>query len=107
MPLPRLTHRQFLVISILLADVERGRDVRSRLRQAGVRQTGPAFYQMMATLEDGGLVAGRYEQEVVDGQIIRQRHYKVQAAGKRAWMECRDFYAQTIGSLSGRLAFAR
>jgi len=100
MSLPRLTHLQFLVISELLRGVARGRDLRSRLRAAGVRQSGPAFYQMMAGLEDAGFVSGWYEQQIVEGQIIRERHYKVLASGKTAWRTSRDFYLRTTARRS-------
>jgi DNA-binding PadR family transcriptional regulator len=92
MSLPRLTHLQYLVVSELARESAPGRALRDRLREAGVRQSGPAFYQLMAALEDGGFVAGWYEQQVVDGQIIRERHYKVLAAGVRALEESRRFY---------------
>ena len=101
--LPRLTHRQFLVIAALLRGAVRGRELRADLRAAGARQTGPAFYQMMAALEAAGLVAGWYEQQIVDGQIIRERHYKVLPPGKKAWIESRDFYIEAIGRLAGKL----
>lgn len=104
MALPRLTHLQFLVVSQLLRGSARGREVRRRLREEGVRQSGPGFYQMMAGLEDGGLVEGWYEQQIVEGQIIRERHYRVLAPGKRAWQHCRDFYARALGSLPPELA---
>ena len=92
MPLPRLTHLQYLVVSELARQSAPGRAVRQRLRDAGVRQSGPAFYQLMAGLEDGGFVSGWYEQQIVDGQIIRERHYRVLAAGQRALEESRRFY---------------
>lgn len=94
MPLPRLTHLQFLVLTELSHGTGRGRDLRQRLREAGVRQSGPAFYQMMSLLEDAGFVTGWYEQRVVDGQIIRERHYKVETAGKKALRESKAFYVQ-------------
>lgn len=94
MPLPRLTHLQFLVLTELSHGTGRGRDLRERLHDAGVRQSGPAFYQMMALLEDAGFVRGWYEQQVVAGQIIRERHYKVEAAGKKAAQDSRKFYMQ-------------
>lgn len=100
MSLPKLTHLQFLVISELLRGVARGRDLRSRLHAAGVRQSGPAFYQMMAALEDAGFVSGWYEQQIVEGQIIRERHYKVLASGKTAWRTSRDFYVRTTARRS-------
>ena len=92
MPLPRLTHLQYLVVNELARQSAPGRAVRERLREAGVRQSGPAFYQLMAGLEDGGFVSGWYEQQIVDGQIIRERHYKVLAAGLRAVDDSRRFY---------------
>ena len=96
MALPRLTHLQFLVIAELLRESARGRELRARLATAGVRQSGPAFYQMMAVLEDGDLVSGWYEQDVIDGQIIRQRHYRVLAGGRKAWLACRNFYLKAF-----------
>ena len=97
MALPRLTHLQFLVVSELVRQPTPGRDLRERLRKAGVRQSGPAFYQLMAGLEDGGFVSGWYEQQVIDGQIIRERHYKALAAGTRAAAESREFYRMSHG----------
>src|SRR5262245_26411766 len=92
MTLPKFTHLQFLVVSELAARPAAGRTLRERLRAAGVRQSGPAFYQLMAGLEDGGFVSGWYEQQVVDGQIIRERYYKVLAAGTRAVEQSLEFY---------------
>ncbi|HXT14201.1 MAG TPA: hypothetical protein VN706_01140 [Gemmatimonadaceae bacterium] len=92
--LPRLTHLQFLVVSELQRGIARGRDLRDQLRSAGVRQSGPAFYQMMAVLEDAGFVIGRYEQQVIDGQIIRERYYTVSASGRKAADGSRAFYAR-------------
>ena len=105
MAIPRLTHLQFLVVSLLMKGEAPGRAVRARLKQEGVRQSGPGFYQMMAALEDGGMVEGRYEQQIIDGQIIRERHYRALAEGKKCWKECRDFYARTLGGLRGQLAY--
>ena len=101
MPLPRLTHLQYLVVSELARESSAGRALRGRLREAGVRQSGPAFYQLMAGLEDNGFVSGWYEQQIVDGQIIRERHYKVLAAGLRALDESRRFYAVRGSSRPG------
>src|SRR5256885_2015360 len=104
MNLPRLTHLQFLVVTEVARGSARGHDLRGRLRTAGVRQSGPAFYQMMALLEDAGFVTGRYEQQIIDGQIIRERHYKVTAAGKKAADESTAFYRRA-GQLG--LAYAK
>src|SRR5258708_1323683 len=92
MPLPRLTHLQFLVVTELARKSAPGRTLRGKLKEGVVRQSGPAFYQLMAALEDAGFVSGWYEQQVVDAQIIRERHYKVLSAGTRAIDESRAFY---------------
>lgn len=96
MALPRLTHLQMAVLTELLRGKSRGRELRERLVAHGVRQSGPAFYQMMAGLEDGGYVSGWYEQQIVEGQIIRERHYRVLASGRRAWQECHAFYHKSL-----------
>jgi hypothetical protein len=97
--LPKLSHMQFAILGELMAGSLAGREIRARLAKLGVRQGGPAFYQLMSRMEDAGLVSGSYEQEIVDSQIIRQRHYRIAAPGRSAWDHTRRFYARisTIG----------
>lgn len=99
--IPRLSHLQFLVVGALQGRSVPGREVREALRRFGVRKSGPGFYQLMARLEDAGLVEGRYHQEIVDGQIIRERHYMLTADGRRAWDTSRDFYLNAIRGFQG------
>lgn len=94
--LPAITHLQFLVLGMLLGQARAGRDIREDMRRHGVRRTAPAFYQMMARLEDANLVEGWYEQHVVDGQLIKERHYRLRPAGARAWTATRDFYLARV-----------
>ena len=101
MSLPGLTHLQFLVVSQLLGGEMAGRGLRSQLSERGVRKSGPAFYQLMSRMEEAGLVTGWYQQQIVDSQIIRERHYKLRAAGRKAWQRSRDFYADVADSLGG------
>ncbi len=107
MALPRLSHLQFLVLGILTSGEQGGRDLRSRLEEFDVRRSGPSFYQLMARLEDAGFVRGWYEQEIIEGQIIRERCYKITAAGISAWKECRDFHTAIIDELGGFTAHSR
>jgi DNA-binding PadR family transcriptional regulator len=106
MRLPDISHLQFAVLGLLLTGEQTGRAVRAQLRQLRVRQTGPAFYQMMARLEDDGLVDGRYEQKVVAGQILRERRYTITDAGRKSWTESRRFYLETIRSAEKREGLA-
>ena len=100
--IPEITHLQFLVLGMLRDDERPGRALRRALARHGVRRTGPAFYQMMARLEDAGLVAGAYEQKIVDGQIIKERRYTITAAGGAAWTATRAFYAEAIDTYGAR-----
>ena len=97
--LPSITHLQFLVLGLLLRDPQPGRRIRRHLATHGVRRTAPAFYQMMSRLEEAGLVRGWYDQKVVDGQIIKERHYKLTPPGATAWSDTRDFYLSTVKEL--------
>lgn len=94
MPLPDITHLQFLVLTVLGGQQRSGREVRDGLREEKVRKSAPAFYQLMARLEEAKLVKGWYEREEIDGLIVRQRWYKVTASGVRAWNGATDFYRQ-------------
>ena len=96
--IPRITHLQFLVLGMLRGHVRRGRHVRSELGKHGVRRSGPAFYQMMARLEDAGLVTGAYDQKIVAGQIIKERQYTLTPSGVAAWNATRDFYLTKIAA---------
>ena len=94
MPLPEITHLQFLVLTVLGGQQRSGREVRDRLRGEKIHKSAPAFYQLMARLEEAKVVKGWYEREEIDGLIVRQRCYKVTASGVRAWNGARDFYRQ-------------
>jgi len=94
--IPQITHLQFSVLAFLQAGEQPGKGVRAQLRELGMRRSGPAFYQLMSRLEDAGLVHGRYDQKVVDGQIIKERCYTISDQGREAWGATRDFYMETI-----------
>ena len=94
--LPNITHLQFLVMTILLDGDKSGRDLREMMAEEGVRKSGPAFYQMMARLEDEKFVRGWYEQKVIDGQIIKERRYEITGAGKRVCNDVRAFYEARV-----------
>jgi len=96
--IPDITHLQFLVLGMLRSEARLGRDVRRDLAKHGARRSGPAFYQMMARLEDAALVVGEYDQKVVAGQIIKERRYTLTPAGAAAWRATRDFYLSKIAA---------
>ena len=81
-PLP---HLQFAVLGIVGASERSGREIRAELRDLGLKKAGPPFYRLMLRLEEADLVEGRYEQEIVNGQIHRQRVYRAKASCVMAW----------------------
>lgn len=99
MSLPKLTHLQYLVISLLGGGEMSGRDLRAQLKKEGELRTAPAFYQLLGRLEECGLVEGRFEEHVIEGQRIKEKHYKVTGAGARAWRGAFDFYSGRSESL--------
>src|SRR5947209_3715754 len=102
MPIPDLTHLQFLVLAALMDGEQAGRYVREKLARAGHKKSGPAFYQFMARLEESGLVEGHYDQKIVEGQIIKERVYKVTGHGIHAWEDVRNFYFTHAGLVPKR-----
>jgi DNA-binding PadR family transcriptional regulator len=96
--IPDVTHLQFLVLGMLRGAPRLGRDLRRDLARHGARRSGPAFYPMMARLEDAGLVAGEYDQKIVERQIIKERRYRLTPAGSAAWTATRDFYLASIAA---------
>ena len=96
--IPAITHLQFLVLGMLRGAPRHGRHLRRELTRHGVRRTGPAFYQLMARLEDAEFVTGEYDQKIVDGQIIKERRYRLTPAGAAAWNSTRDFYLAKIAA---------
>ena len=92
MPLPDITHLQFLLLSTLRAAEMSGRELREELSKEGERKTAPAFYQLMARMEEQGFVEGWYIEKVVEGQRIRERHYKLEGLGERALTDACRFY---------------
>jgi len=105
--MPDITHLQFLVLGLLRVTPQLGRHVRRELARHGVKRSGPAFYQMMARLEDAEFVAGEYDQRIVAGQIIKERRYTLTAEGVVAWNTTRDFYLSSIAVFDPDDASAR
>jgi DNA-binding PadR family transcriptional regulator len=98
--LPDVTHLQFLLLTVLLDGEQSGRTLRSLLEKEGHRKSGPAFYQLMARLEESHFVEGRYEQKMVGGYAVKERVYKITNAGVAAHSAVQDFYASLA---AGRL----
>src|SRR6476469_2054482 len=105
--LPPLSHIQFLALDVILSSEQPGRIIRDVVADYGVRRTGAAFYQLMARLERDGLIEGWYEPVIVGDQAVRERRYRITAAGSRAWRQTRSFYETVAAAAAqGRLSNA-
>jgi DNA-binding PadR family transcriptional regulator len=103
--LPELSHLQLLVLECLGTQKLSGRELRARLAQHRTKKSLPAFYQLMARLEEVRFVEGEYSQKIVEGQIIKERHYRVTGEGARAVHQTFNFYAD-LSARGGEPAYA-
>ncbi|MGB7323635.1 MAG: hypothetical protein WBD31_02100 [Rubripirellula sp.] len=92
MTTPNITHLQAVVLDALSSPVS-GRELRKLLAKKGVKRSSPAFYSLMNRMEEMSLIKGWYENREISGQIVRERHYEIRAAGVRALQDCCLFYA--------------
>jgi hypothetical protein len=92
--LPELTGLQFSVLTILMGARRTGRYIREKLAEQGVKKSLAAFYQLMARLEEAGMVRGWYEKRTIEGQVVKERHYEIVGHGLRCWEQTRGFYVK-------------
>jgi len=86
-----LSQLQLAVLSQLLSGDVSGREIREALRGLGWKKSMPAFYQLMARMEDSRLVKGSYVAKTVNNYKVRERRYKLTAPGQRAWNDANSF----------------
>jgi PadR family transcriptional regulator PadR len=106
MSTPPLSSLQFLVLQVIGAVERSGKEVREKLAQHGHRKSLPSFYQLMARLEDSGFVTGSYRLINIEGQIVKERWYKISAAGIRACETTKGFYSGPATIAKGGPALA-
>jgi len=104
--IPQLSHLQFAVLDVLGAAIGSGKVLRKRLSERGIKKSGPSFYQMMARLEEAKFVEGSYKQEIIDGQIIKERQYRILADGVRALNRTKQYYTSRPQPIDMQPAFA-
>lgn len=97
--LPELSHLQFAVLEVLGTRTMAGKALREGLKTIGISKSGPAFYQVMARLEESKMVEAWYVRQVVNGQLIKERTYKLTALGVRILNEAKLFYSNKTAPL--------
>lgn len=98
--LPQLSHLQVMVLECLGPHKRPGRELRQLLAENKIRKSLPSFYQLMSRLEDADFVEGEYIQKIVEGQIIRERSYRITAQGEKALRDTLEFYRRVGGTLT-------
>jgi DNA-binding PadR family transcriptional regulator len=99
MRIPDLSALQFLVIRALGGKERPGKEIRGKIAEYDHRMSKPAFYQLMARLEEAGFVKGVYHLVEIAGQVAKERHYKVTAKGLEAYnATTRFFQPDRLGS---------
>ena len=97
MGFPRISNLQFFVLSELMSDEAAGHELRAKLKAEGSKSSGPAFYQLMARLEEQKLVKGRYRNVDIDGQICRERLFTITGVGRKAVLDFELFASRRLG----------
>jgi len=93
--IPNLPHLQFAVLECIGTNRVKGHDLRTLLTHKKLFKSAPAFYQLMARMEDAGLVSGETEHRTEDGVAIQERFY-------RAIRESLEFYQRPeLGGFGG------
>lgn len=84
----RISRAQSEVLKVLSSEnlkaEQSGRDLKSHLAQQGHNKSGPAFYQMMARLEDRGLVQSESFEEWLEGYKVKRKKYVITPDGVSA-----------------------
>lgn len=96
---PEVTSLQFAVLCAVGASARSGAEVRRLLGKSGHQRSLPSFYDLMARMEDGGLLKGWYEQIEVGGHKVRERRYQLTGSG----FEARNYFTKWAASVGGDL----
>ncbi len=96
--LPEITALQFVVLSLLLAGEQTGRQLRHEVQKWHAGRSPAAFSQLMTRLTHAAYVhvdwhADDAADDAADGQAARVCRYRVTDLGLIVWQAARRFYA--------------
>ena len=92
---PKITHQQAAILSMLRLGSLSGKEIRARLIALAIKTSLPNFYQSMARLERAKYVKGFYDQTTFVGartRRVRERRYTLQPKGMSAVRGLFEFY---------------
>ncbi|MEM8549874.1 MAG: PadR family transcriptional regulator [Verrucomicrobiota bacterium] len=90
---PTLSHLQFAVLDCIGGREMKGRDLRQRMKdEKGISKAGPAFYQLMGRMEEGGLVKSKVEDIELGENRLKQKIYWITGEGAKAVHRSKTYY---------------
>ncbi len=89
---PILSALQFAVLDAIGAARLKGSDLRESLRKNGFLKSGPAFYQLMARLEESRFISAETESTPMQGFTLKERFYRLTGEGHKALRDTLAFY---------------
>lgn len=95
MAIPTISHLQVFLLYALATEPRYGETLRKLLLAEKHESSEPAFYQLMSRMEKEGLIRSRIAKSWVAAQLIKERVYRLTAAGKATLRDVREFYART------------
>jgi len=93
MPFPQISHLQFKVLACLMKGEMHGKNIRQAIAAEGVKQSNPAFYQLMARMEKADYVSSRYDQSIHDGIPLTECVYRITKTGQKTAESTIEFYS--------------
>ncbi|MFO1003468.1 MAG: hypothetical protein U0936_24310 [Planctomycetaceae bacterium] len=93
-PLPALTHLQFLVLDIARGNSDgiSSHAMQEALRKEGQEQSGPKFYQLMQRLVSAGWIVSWSQSFDIAGSSVTRTFYKLSSEGTVAHSMTIAFY---------------
>lgn len=92
--LPKISHLQYAVLTILSKGECSGEHVRVRLANIGWNCTKPAFYQLIERMERDNLIYCYKLSSMKKGVVVTDGVYQTTTYGRDERLAAKSFYAQ-------------
>lgn len=89
---PRLSHKQFFIINLLMAGPKWNVEIRDKMCEEGWKVCKPTLYRMMGRLIEDGYVFSEYATNHESSSRVTQNIFTVTGIGALAHWETVDFY---------------
>jgi hypothetical protein len=94
MSLPELTPLQFLVLQLLFAGPQGGKDLRRKAKAAGAALSPPSFSRLMHRMNRLGYLQIHDVEEAERFRYVLPRRFELTDLGLALWRRTREFYTR-------------